>query len=596
MATILTILGIGLILFVHEAGHFFAARRAGVRVEVFSLGFGPRILGWKGKETDYRLSLLPLGGYVRMSGEEQNRPPQKGELGAATPGQRLLIFSGGILMNFLFALVVIPLLFRVGVPFEAPVAGPVQPGSPAWEAGIQEGDHFLNIQGEPVHGFRNFAAAIALGDESELTVELAPRAGEASNRFLSLRPAFNSDSGFRQVGVAPALISPKLSLIVEPGSPASEAGLQSYDRITAINGTSLSSPQEARLLLQDAFLYSRSLELSYWREGLTPVIGSAHLVLPPSLPDSSPQVGIRQAATVVRKNKMPTLIPLQENDILLEANGLPIQRLDDLAVLCIRAKSLPAITLLREGNIIQTEAINDITHKEVLSSLWLDEGDSFRLAVIPSGPAALAGLQDHDTLLRVNGEPISNLLDLTQKVKQGISKPLHFLVSRKGAEDPINISVKPTPRAQPLYGFGLVSWKTTVKSTNFLQAIHMGLNEAQRMVLEIKGTLAGMFSGQVAKENIGGIIAIGQVTHSFASEGIVPLLFFLAMISIHLGVLNLLPIPALDGGHILLVLIEKLRGKPLSDRTQGAFNLAGALLVLGLVIFVTMQDISRLMN
>ena len=97
-----TIFGIGFLLFIHEAGHFMAARLAGVRAEVFSLGFGPRLWGFVRKGTDFRLSLIPIGGYVRMAGEEQIGDPQPGDLGHASAPWRFLIFSGGILMNFAF--------------------------------------------------------------------------------------------------------------------------------------------------------------------------------------------------------------------------------------------------------------------------------------------------------------------------------------------------------------------------------------------------------------------------------------------------------------------------------------------------------------
>ena len=120
------LLGIGLVIFVHEAGHFIAARLCRVRVDVFSIGFGPALFRWKRGDTTYQLSALPLGGYVRMAGEdaylEPDRKAQAGELGSKTVGQRFFIYSGGVLMNLAFGFVVFPVLFLVGVPF-TPVTG-----------------------------------------------------------------------------------------------------------------------------------------------------------------------------------------------------------------------------------------------------------------------------------------------------------------------------------------------------------------------------------------------------------------------------------------------------------------------------------------
>jgi len=111
--------------------------------------------------------------------------------------------------------------------------------------------------------------------------------------------------------------------------------------------------------------------------------------------------------------------------------------------------------------------------------------------------------------------------------------------------------------------------------------------------LEVVRTLSRVLGGGIDSSNLGGIMTIGVITHSFAEQGWIPLLFFLCMISIHLGVLNLLPIPGLDGGHLMFLIYELLRGKPVSEQAQGMINLAGFLLVISMVIFVTTLDIQR---
>ncbi|MFQ5749954.1 MAG: site-2 protease family protein, partial [Planctomycetota bacterium] len=229
-----TAIGIGLLLFFHESGHFLAARLAGVRVEVFSMGFGPRLFGWEHKGCDYRFSLLPLGGYVKLAGEEQTRSPVAGELGAASPGWRFFIFSGGILMNFLVAVILFPLLFRVGVPFEASVAGKVEPGGPAWEAGLQEGDRILSVDGQPMFAFRHLASAVALS-EADRPLDLELEAEGGNRRSLVVQPRYDEAAGFRRLGVGLPL-DPELHLGVSKGSPAWEAGIRPGDRLVAVEG------------------------------------------------------------------------------------------------------------------------------------------------------------------------------------------------------------------------------------------------------------------------------------------------------------------------------------------------------------------------
>ena len=158
-AILATILGIGFLLLIHEAGHYFAARAAGIRVEVFALGFGPRLFGFRRGDTDFRIALLPLGGYVKVSGEDPTRPPRPGDLFAATVQQRLLFYAGGIILNFLFAFLLLPALFLVGVPFEAPLLGTVNAGGAAWEAGMRPGERVLEIDGRRINGFRDIAPA-----------------------------------------------------------------------------------------------------------------------------------------------------------------------------------------------------------------------------------------------------------------------------------------------------------------------------------------------------------------------------------------------------------------------------------------------------
>ena len=124
--TLLTIFGIGLVIFVHEMGHFLAAKWCGVDVEVFSLGFGPRLCGFVHRGTDYRISVVPVGGYVKMFGDQ----PGEGEgdpraLNSKTVGQRFLVYSGGVIMNVLFALVAFPVVFQVGLKMVEPAVGAV---------------------------------------------------------------------------------------------------------------------------------------------------------------------------------------------------------------------------------------------------------------------------------------------------------------------------------------------------------------------------------------------------------------------------------------------------------------------------------------
>jgi len=587
---LLTAFGIGLVLFVHEAGHFFAARAAGVRVEVFSLGFGPRVVGWRRGDTDYRLSLLPLGGYVRMAGEDQTRPPLPDELGAQPPGWRFLIFSGGILMNFLFALIVIPILFAVGVPFEAPVVGAVEPGSPAWEAGVREGSRILSVRERPIPAFRTFSAAVALGDGEAVPIELAGPDGGV--RRIQVDPRFDEQLGFRRIGIAPSRWSPDFAIGVLPGSVADQAGLEDGDRLVEIDRMPVHTRQDARLLLEQAVLGSGPLQLAVMRgqQRLDVSLARAEPA------DEDPvQIGILHLLNEVRAIRDPRLAEaLEVGDRVLRANGEEIRSIAELATSARRHDGKLELELLREGQVRRVDCGQGFEAGDLVAGLWMDGGEAVRVGVRPDGPAVGTGLQTGDRILRANGSEIPDMAALSAAVRGAGEEPLALLVSRPGLEDPFAVTITPRRMPRPEFGFALQADREVVRSEGPLDALAMGIQEARQMVREIGATFRGMVSGAVDSKNLGGILTIGTITHSFASEGLAPLFFFLAMISIHLGVLNLLPIPALDGGHMLFVILEKLRGRPLSAATQGWLNVVGLVAVFSLVIFVTMNDIDRL--
>ena len=246
-------LGIGLVIFVHEAGHFIAARLCGVRVEVFSLGFGPRLFGWRRGTTHYQIAMLPLGGYCKMAGEEpleEGQPPASDDLRSKTVGQRFLIYSGGVIMNVIFAMVVFPAILFYGVPFTPPVIGQAIPGGPAWHAGIEPGTQVLSVNGHPTIGFMYIAHHVALGPPDVATLELlAPGATEPVE--LLVRPEYNDDAGFSSIRVAPPLDRDN-AIEVQPAGAAFAAGLRSGDHLLSFDTPLPELPlgSQMRLIMQ----------------------------------------------------------------------------------------------------------------------------------------------------------------------------------------------------------------------------------------------------------------------------------------------------------------------------------------------------------
>lgn len=237
-AIVAAIIGLGIMILVHEWGHFIVARLCGVRVEVFSIGFGNRIFGWKRGETDYRLAVFPFGGYVRMAGENpaEERTGAPYEFLAQPRRKRLLIILAGPFMNFVLAFVVMWGLYMVGVPVPAYIHEPAKvagviANSPAEKAGIKVGDTIVGINGGKISNWDQALSSSAIIPGQLISVDVE-RAGSTVelNEMVPQTLTYECD----------VLGCPKSRVDVDslaPGEPATKAGLKIGDEITSINGT-----------------------------------------------------------------------------------------------------------------------------------------------------------------------------------------------------------------------------------------------------------------------------------------------------------------------------------------------------------------------
>jgi regulator of sigma E protease len=234
MTLVYFLIVIGILVFVHELGHFVMAKRAGVRVEKFSLGFGPKLFGFKKGDTEYLISALPLGGYVKMAGENPDEEPtgDSGEFQSKTIWQRVTIAATGPLTNILLAFLVMPLVFMVGTYSEGPAkVGYVDKNSPAERAGFMDGDIVKEINGRSISDWTKAMTLIAVNPDTDVTVTV-DRQGE--NKVLILRPAVATEFKIGTSGLIPDM--PAEIGKLKPGFPAEKAGLQVNDKIIAVDG------------------------------------------------------------------------------------------------------------------------------------------------------------------------------------------------------------------------------------------------------------------------------------------------------------------------------------------------------------------------
>ncbi|HET9360040.1 MAG TPA: RIP metalloprotease RseP, partial [Vicinamibacterales bacterium] len=268
MLTILAFLFVlGVLIFVHELGHFLAARRHGVRVLTFSLGFGPKILKATRGDTEYCISAIPLGGYVKMAGENPDDPRsgQPDEFLSKTKWQRLQIYVAGPAMNIILAVIVLAFVLAQGAEREVyrdepPVIGTVLPDSPAARAGLRRNDRIVAVAGRNVATWQDLFVAIGTRPDRDVGLTYT-RDGKSID--VTVRPVGQGEYEIGNIGVLPDIHPVVASLI--PGEHAEAAGFKAGDVIVAVNGERMVTRNQ--LIELTARSAGRTLEFSILRDG-----------------------------------------------------------------------------------------------------------------------------------------------------------------------------------------------------------------------------------------------------------------------------------------------------------------------------------------
>ena len=242
LGVIMTILGLGFLIFFHELGHFIACRLTGTRVEAFSVGFGPKLFGWRRGHTLYKISAIPLGGYVKMAAENPGdaRSDAPDEFPNKSFLARLFIMSNGVIFNVILALLLYVWAFKAGVPFPKAQLGTVTHGRPGWSAGLQAGDIITHINGETIFGFDDLRTEVAFSDKGEVLKMTVDRGGQVVD--IAVTPQYSDAIGMPVIEVGPSFQSRMLS--VDPDSPLAEAGGKAGDTVLAIDGQAVVRVQD----------------------------------------------------------------------------------------------------------------------------------------------------------------------------------------------------------------------------------------------------------------------------------------------------------------------------------------------------------------
>lgn len=533
---ILAILALGFLIFIHELGHFFAAKRCGIRVEKFSIGFGPRLIGFRRGETDYCISALPFGGFVKMAGESPDE--QKGEAGefaSAPVGHRIFVAIAGPAMNFILGVLLFSFVYLIGLDrgtmwlMEMLVGrsdrmaqiGLVADDSPAKKGGIEPGDTIVSINGRKIKNWQDFNTTILTHPDEELTVVVS--------RDGQLKTLYVTPKSLDRRGIGQIRVSARQSVVIESvteDSPAAQAGLQARDLIDSINGRKIYHvPEFGSVIWEPAYPF-----------------GSAHRRFYDEInagPKDNISLGIRRGIESLTVNFPINWVISAVVAAGSEAEKAGIQSGDE--VISINGEAIKNFELYPK--------LYDLTTAN------------------PGQPVEIG-------LVR-NGEQLTAMLipALSDDTNQLNLKGMHWQLSLSG----LALAVPAVP----------------IPQYNVVTAVGEGVHTNWLILEMVAKVLKRLVTREVKTKYLTGPIGIVDTTRRVVEFGFRSLLFFVGFISVNLAIVNLLPIPIADGGQILFFTLEKLRGRPLSIRKQMIIQQVSIVLLAGLFLYITFYDLVR---
>ncbi|MEM9166244.1 MAG: site-2 protease family protein [Planctomycetota bacterium] len=683
---LLIVVGFGLVVFIHELGHFIAARWAGVRVLAFAVGFGPAVLSYrKGmglrrgsseqaykklaataavgsgpardtaratlgggvSPTEYRLNALPLGGYVKMLGQDDADPSHRSDepdsYNAVAIWKRMVIISAGVVMNVLSAAALFVIVFAMGLDKPTLVIGTVAEDGPAEAAvlvgetedappGLRAGDRLIRVGERSLRSFDDAQMAIMTA-EGGRPLEIVVQRKELDDPLTFSVTPERTDAGIQMIGIGPSLGT----TILDPGSAELRTllkqrfsdegldGLSAGDTIDAIDGVAIASWHEAEPILDASggepvtltgmradggaleitaipspVLPSRSIATGADRVQVAHVLG-----LTPVLRVSSVQSEAAEEAGLV------------EGDVFLELGGIDAP---DTAsgIGAIRARAggtIDAVVLRGDQRVELTLKVSGAGQVGIGidTTAALETGPAATMVTnVPGEPSVIT--RPGSRIIALNGQPVTRFRDIALGIQRAVRADraeveIALELPIAGPDGtPVRETVLVTLDDEDRRAFADLGWSLPLlgsamdlqtirlRSSSPGEALTMGLSETRRIMLTTYLTFLRLIEGSIAPRVLNGPVGIVHAGTTIMDRGLAWMLFFFALISINLAVINFLPIPITDGGHMVFLLWEQVTGRPVSIAVQNIATLAGLVLIVGVFLFVTYHDIARLLG
>lgn len=630
---ILAIIGLGFLVFIHELGHYWVARRKGMRVEAFAVGFGKPIISWVRDGVKWQICMLPFGGYVKIAGmqKEGNIEPSEIKDGfyGKKPWARIQVAFAGPLVNIVFSLVVFSVLWFSGgrdkqfTEFTHRI-GWVDPQSALYEYGVRPGDVIEKYDGRAFTGFKDLLiSSIMKGDKTQIEgTKVDYLTGEKNSYDYTLDTYENPETYGKEKLNTIGVLSPARYLIFNgpdliAGSPMQNSGIQPKDRLLWVDGEVVFSHQQLSALTNESTAF-----LTIKRDGKilqtkVPRVQLSDLKMTPpekgEMDDWQHEAGLKQkfqdlyfipytlSPSLVVENRLHFIDqqdqtkafkpcerckyyhPLQEGDQILAVDGKQIQTPYEM------------LTLLQKRHVLAIVERNPEITKKVLWTSADDQYDDFSKKDLSEIVASIG--TDH---LVKNAGDLHLLTPITPKPLSAFSLQNEQIAEEfQKSRDKAGAIADPAAKSKAMQQLEQTENKLVLGLPLVDREVRYNpspMQQFQEVLHDTYRTLTSLFSGAANPKYVAGPVGIVQIVHQSWMIGVKEALFWMALISLNLGIINLLPLPVLDGGHIVFSIVEIFTRKPIKSKTMERMIIPFVVLLIGFFLFVTYHDISRLFS